>query len=150
MLRISDILTPERTLCSIAVQSKKKAIELIAETIANSVLSLQPQPVFDALIARERLGSTVLGQGVAIPHARLEQTEQVLGCFILLKESIDFDAEDHIPVDMLFSFIVPYNATQEQTDVLAYIAKIFESAAFLESIRTATNAQELYQTLNCM
>src|SRR5471030_541154 len=100
MIQIRDILTLDRTVSSAIVHSKKKAFEFIADTICLSVPTLTSHDIFDGLVERERLGSTAIGHGCALPHCRLKETEQALGCFVLLKQGIDFDSEDHLQVDM--------------------------------------------------
>ncbi len=150
MIHIRDILTLDRTLYSVVVNSKKKALELIADTIANSVLSVESHTIFDALIARERLGSTAIGHGIALPHARLEQIDQILGCFIFLKESIDFDAEDHIHVDMLFAFIVPQKSTIEHLELLTSIAHIFLQESTRKNLQLAASVKDLYERLQTL
>ena len=147
MQRIADILTLDRTLFSVPVQSKKKALELVADTISSSIPALRAHLIFDALIARERLGSTAIGHGIAIPHARLEPIDQTIGCFLLLKDSIDFDAQDHIPVDMLFALIVPFETTDEHLALLASLAQIFRQESVRASLRECKNVKDLFQTL---
>ncbi len=147
MIHIRDILTLDRTVSAAIVHSKKKALEFVADTISLSVPSLTGHDIFDGLVERERLGSTAIGHGCAIPHCRLNETEQALGCFVLLKKGIDFDAEDHIQVDMLFSLIVPMEAQEQHLELLATIARIFRQETFRRNLYQATNREELYQKL---
>lgn len=147
MLRISDILTPERTLYSVNLMSKKKAFEMIAEIFASSLPICRPHHIFDALIARERLGSTAIGHGVAMPHAILGETDQVLGCFLLLKESIDFEVQDHMFIDMIFSLIAPSNAREECIQLLNDLGQIFENDTIRKDLRQASSPLDLYEKL---
>lgn len=144
-IEIREILTLNRTLMSASVQSKKKALELIADTISLSVPSLRAHDIFDGLVERERLGSTAIGHGVAIPHCRLEETDKALGCFIILKEGIDFDAEDHLYVDMLFSLIVPIDAKEAHLELLAQIAKLLRHENNRLYFYQAQSQEDLYQ-----
>ncbi|MBN9288418.1 MAG: hypothetical protein BGO43_14240 [Gammaproteobacteria bacterium 39-13] len=145
MIELRDILTLDRIVFSATVQSKKKALELIADTISLSVPSLRTHDIFDGLVERERLGSTAIGHGVAIPHCRLNETDKALGCFILLKEGVDFDAEDHLKVDMLFSLIVPMDAQEVHLELLARIAKLLRHESNRSRFYEATSQEELYQ-----
>lgn len=147
MIKIIDLLTLERTLFLPIVQSKKKALELIADTISINIHSLRSNDIFDGLISRERLGSTAIGHGVALPHSRLHQIIQPLGCFILLKEGVDFDAEDKLPVDILFSLIVPIDEINAHLEILAVIAKLFSHEIFCTRIRNASSREALYNEL---
>lgn len=147
MIHIRDILTVDRTIPIATVNSKKKALELIADTFAMSVPRLNAHNIFDGLVERERLGSTSIGHGVAIPHCRLEETEQALGCFILLKEGIDFDAEDHLRVDLLFSLLVPMDAHEDHLELLATIAKAFRQESYRRNLYQASTSLELYERL---
>ena len=145
-LQVRDILSLERTVFSAPVNSKKKALEMIADTVALTVPSLRKHDIFDGLIARERLGSTAVGHGVALPHCRL-RTEEVIGCFILLKEGIDFDAQDGEPVDLLFALLVPLDADKSHLDLLALLAEIFRKEDFRSMLRKASSREELFQRL---
>lgn len=147
MLSISDILTPERTLYLVSGISKKKVFETIAETFSASLPVCRPHRIFDALIARERLGSTAIGHGVALPHTRLEETDQVLGCFVLLKESIDFEVQDHLFIDMLFSLVIPQETHAQYFELIDNIAKVFNHASNRRAFREATSSLDLYEKL---
>ncbi|MFI4937996.1 MAG: PTS sugar transporter subunit IIA [Candidatus Berkiellales bacterium] len=142
---MQTILTPERTLYSVRAHSKKKTFELIADTIANSVPSLRANHIFDALVARERLGNTNIGNGVAIPHAQIEQSEQIIGCFVLLKDPIDY-GDDHQSVDMLIALILPPSEGLH-LDLISSIAELFQHENFCENLRQATSALDLYEKL---
>lgn len=147
IMHIRDILSSERILFLVTAHSKKKALEMVAETIAGSITQLQAHAIFDGLIARERLGSTSIGHGIAIPHARLEGLKKAVGAFMLLKEGINFDAEDNINVDMIFTLLVPENANDEHLALLATIAKNFSADKFRQNLRQASSKEELFQRL---
>ncbi len=147
MIQLSDILTLDRTIYSAIANSKKKSLELIAQNFCLSVPSLNEHDIFDGLVERERLGSTAIGYGCAIPHCRVNETNQALACFIMLREGIDFDAEDHQQVNMLFSLIVPTDATEMHLELLATIARLFRQETFRRQLYQAKTRDELYQRL---
>lgn len=147
MVHINNILTLERTIYLATARSKKKSLELIADTFAESVPTLVAYDVFDKLIERERLGSTAIGHGVAIPHARLSQIEEPVGCFILLKEGIDFDAVDHHQIRMLFTLLVPVEAKDVHIELLATLAHLFSQDTFRKSLLNASSKDDLFKKL---
>lgn len=147
MIHIKDILTLNRTLYRVSVNSKKKAFEIIAESLAESVPSLSANVIFDKLIERERLGSTSIGHGVAIPHARLEEIDKPLGCFLFLKEGIDFDAEEHAQINMIFTLVVPKEAIDEHLELLSTLAYIFSQESFRKDLLQASSKEDLYSRL---
>ncbi len=144
MQPLDDILTPARTICHAPGSSKKKLLENIAQVIGADQVSLPPDDVFSQLIAREKLGSTALGQGIAIPHCRVGNCPHPLGTLVTLEEAIDFDAPDDQPVDLLFVLLVPEEAHQEHLDILAGIARLFSNAEFCARLRSASNSDELF------
>jgi len=91
---------------------------------------LVARPIFDSLIGRERLGSTGLGHGVALPHGRFNQSQRAVGAFVKLKKGVDFDAIDRQPVDLVFGLLVPDHYTDEHLKILAYLAEMFSDRAF--------------------
>ena len=109
---ISDILTPERILCHVRATSKKRVLEYFSKLLAQETSSLTSYDVFEGLLGRERLGSTAIGKGVAIPHARVDECNVTLAAFLQLEHGIDFDSIDHKPVDLLFALMVPENSTK--------------------------------------
>ncbi|RLA61440.1 MAG: PTS IIA-like nitrogen-regulatory protein PtsN [Gammaproteobacteria bacterium] len=144
MQSLSQILTPERTVCRAPVVSKKRLLETIARIISEDQLSLPYDAVLAHLIAREKLGSTGLGQGIAIPHCRASKCSHPLGALLTLADPIDFDAPDDEPVDLLFVLLVPEEAHQQHLDILADIARLFSQTEFCQRLRTAPDHQTLY------
>ena len=142
---LAQLLTPERTACQVPGLSKKRLFETIARIISEDQLSLPYELVFDQLFAREKLGSTGLGKGIAIPHCRVGNCTQPMGCLITLSESIDFDAPDNEPVDLVFALLVPDGAHQQHLDTLAGIARAFSQNDFCERLRGATDTASLFQ-----
>ncbi len=145
MQPLTDILTPARTVCHASGSSKKKLFETLAEIISNDQLSLPQDEVFDQLIAREKLGSTGLGNGIAIPHCRVGNCTKPLGTLVTLAEPIEFDAPDDAPVDLLFVLLVPEEAHQQHLDILAGIARLFSDTEFCSRLRAAGDSVELFR-----
>ena len=101
-MNMQSILSPELTFCNLPGGSKKRLLETSAELIAGKVDQINANQIYEALIAREQLGSTGLGEGIAIPHCRIPKLKETIGCLIKLETPIDFDAVDKKPVDLLF------------------------------------------------
>jgi PTS system nitrogen regulatory IIA component len=144
MNALSQILTPQRTVCCAPGISKKRLFETIANIVCDDQPSLPYDDVLDHLIAREKLGSTGLGDGIAIPHCRVAQCAEPLGTLLTLEEPIEFDAPDDKPVDLLFVLLVPEEAHQQHLDILAMIARLFNQEEFCQRLRAATDDRALY------
>ncbi len=146
-LTINTILAPELTLCRANGTSKKRILEFVAEQVSGQYPELDETRIFNNLIARERLGSTGIGQGIAIPHCRLDGCSRVVGALITLEEGVAFDAIDNLPVDLLFTLIVPKEATSEHLELLSQLAEKFNDRSFCDSLRACTTSDELYQRM---
>jgi len=146
-MKLEDILKPERTILGASGASKKKVLEYISETAVIDSPSLSDRDVFEILVARERLGSTGIGNGVAIPHGRLSNSDQIIALLVLLDEPIDFDAIDRQPVDLFFTLLVPEEDTEQYLKTLATLAQVFQSAEALDAIRSAEDSSQLYETM---
>lgn len=146
-ITIEAILSPELTQCGLPGSSKKKVLEHVAKLISAQFSQLEENTIFDNLIARERLGSTGIGQGIAIPHSRLEDCRHVIGCLFTLEKTIPFDAIDNEPVDLLFVLLVPEEATSEHLELLSQIAEKFNNPALCTRLRNSNTPDELYQTM---
>ena len=145
MLAVNDILTPARTVCLAPGSSKKKLFETIARIISDDQLSLPYDDVFAQLIGREKLGSTGLGQGIAIPHSRIGNCTHPLGTLVTLEEPIEFDAPDDKPVDVLFVLLVPEEANQQHLEILSGLARLFSQPQYCASLRGARDSADLFQ-----
>jgi PTS system nitrogen regulatory IIA component len=144
---ITDLITGERIVCDCEVASKKRAIEVLSELLAKGQADLTARPIFDSLIGRERLGSTGLGHGVALPHGRFNQSQHAVGAFVKLKKGVDFDAIDRQPVDLVFGLLVPDHYTDEHLKILAYLAEMFSDRAFCQQLRETDSDQMLFGLL---
>jgi PTS system nitrogen regulatory IIA component len=145
---ISDLLSPERIRCDVQSSSKKQLLELISEELARHSETFTKREMFESLCARERLGSTGLGNGVAIPHGRIKGSSHVEASFIRLRKPLAFDAIDGQPVDLLFCIAVPEDCGEDHLKLLAQIAEMFSDAEFLEELRKAEDAGTLMQLLS--
>lgn len=146
-MQISEIITPERILFDDSCTSKKAALEALAGLLARDVPDLTQLEVFDCLVSRERLGSTGLGHGVAIPHGRISNEGRTLGAFIRMRTPVDFDALDRQPVDILFALLVPEESTEEHLQILSSLAEKFSDTALLEKLRNEGSTTAIYELL---
>ncbi len=134
-MNLQDLLVAERVACrEPEITSKKRALEKISEMLAAAVPKASAEQVFDCLLARERLGSTGLGHGVALPHARLPEARGAIGALLCLENGIDFDSADGQPVGLLFGLLVPENSTQQHLEVLACLAGLFRDPQLCEQM----------------
>ncbi len=147
MIRLENILTPGRSLVNVPGGSKKRALEQIANLIAREIPDLEMQDVFEALIAREKLGSTVFGNGIAIPHCRLKGCDKPVSALMHLDAPIDFDAIDGAPVDLLFVLLVPEAATDAHLELLRQIASMLDRKDVRDKLRSASSNEALYQVV---
>jgi len=141
-------LKPELTLSKLKASSKKRALEKAAALISTSTPELDAEELFEQLIARERLGSTGIGKGVAIPHCRSNHVHKLTACLVTLNELVDFDAIDNNPVDILFVIVVPEAACNEHLETLASIAKLMDNAEHRNQLRHAATSSELFEKAN--
>lgn len=147
MTQLKDIVCPAHILVNVNVTSKKRALEVLAQTIVVDHDELDEQLIFDAFIERERLGSTGFGNGVAIPHCRIVSCKEPVVAILKLPSGIDFSAVDEQPVDILIALVVPEQATEEHLQLLKQIAELLSSTAIRTAIRQATIKDEIYQLI---
>lgn len=146
-MKIADLLTRERIRIDTDVGSKKRALEVLSEMLADDASDMPAGVIFNKLISRERLGSTGLGKGVALPHARLTHGGEPRGALIRLSHGIDFDAFDRQPVDLLFALVVPEHFTDEHLQILANLAELFSDQELCQQLRQAADTDAIYQRL---
>jgi PTS system nitrogen regulatory IIA component len=147
-MEVTSLLSPDRIVCQAQVASKKRALELLSQLIAQAQGVATQGEVFESLLSRERLGSTGLGHGVAIPHGRLSSLSQALCAFVQLTKPIDFDALDAQPVDLLFALLVPKEATEEHLKLLAQLAEMLRDEELRGRLRSAVSPEELKAQLD--
>jgi PTS system nitrogen regulatory IIA component len=146
MVNIGDILHRNCTSAEVVAGSRKKALEAASDLLAEHYSELSARALFDELMSRERLGSTGLGEGVAIPHCRIP-CKQIVGAFLKLEEPVDYDAIDDQPVDLLFVLAVPPLETTAHLEVLAALARVFESPESRRRLRAQNSDGALYEEL---
>lgn len=145
---ISDLLSPESIRLDVHGSSKKRLLEIISEELARDNDNLSAREIFESLCARERLGSTGLGHGVAIPHGRVKGNRPIRATFIRLKKPLAFDAIDGKPVDLLFAMTVPENCNEDHLKLLAHVAELFSDPDLLEALRAAESPGTMLQLLS--
>ncbi len=144
-MEVLSILSPRRVLCGVQGGSKKRTLETLARHIAEDIPTLSADDLFSSLVARERLGSTGIGHGIAIPHCRLANCTGTLGALITLQDPVDFDAIDGNPVDIIFALLVPDEANDEHLQILAGLAERLSQPEYLEALRGADSNQALFE-----
>jgi PTS system nitrogen regulatory IIA component len=143
-MQLEDILSPERCHCKVTWSSKRRILTNISEIIGDQFSSLEPEPIYDSLMAREQLGSTGLGKGIAIPHCRVASCTGIIGSLITLAEPVDYDAIDGRPVDILFVLIVPEQKSDDHIKTLAKLAELFSDEDLCFTLRQTQSNEDLY------
>jgi nitrogen PTS system EIIA component len=144
MSLVAKLLAPSHVLVDLPASSKKRLFEQAGLLFENND-GIARSLVFDSLFARERLGSTGLGQGVAIPHGRIKGLKEALGAFIRLAQPIAFDSPDGAPVTLVFVLLVPEKATEKHLQILSELAQMFSDRALREAMAAAPDAAALHQ-----
>lgn len=142
---IDSILTLERTVKSAPASSKKKVLEYLGSFIADHIPESSADEIYERLLNRERMGSTGIGEGIAIPHCRLKQCDKTVGVLLQLEKAIDFDSIDQQPVDLIFALLVPEEATDEHLKTLSMLAQKLSQPDYREALRNSPDSQNLYQ-----
>lgn len=143
MVTLDQILTPERVRIDVPAASRKRTLQVLGGIFAGADAAFSAQVVFDRLVARERLGSTGLGEGCALPHARVPGLGLPLAAFLRLGRGVDFDSPDHVPVDLVFALLVPEESTDEHLEILAAIARVLSDEQVRSSIRSAAEPAQI-------
>lgn len=146
-MHLLDLLTPARIHAQAHVTSKKRLLEQLAALLGEGGGSELERSLYESLCGRERLGSTGLGEGVAIPHGRSAAISNAVGAFVRLGEGIDFGAPDGQPVDLVFALAVPEHFTHQHLILLSQLAEMFGDAGFRQQLRDATDSHALHQLL---
>lgn len=143
-MSVAQLISAERVLTLSGLKSKKRVLQQLSQLIANHVDGLSEGQIFSSLIGREKLGTTALGHGVAIPHGRVPGLGIAIGAFLRLRGGgVDFDAPDELPVDLVFALLVPEAATETHLNLLAELAELFSDEAFCNRLREAGDDQLL-------
>ena len=148
-MHLIDLLAPARVRAGASATSKKRLLELTASILTQPAGDAELERlIYDNLSARERLGSTGLGKGVAIPHGRIAGLASPIGAFLQLSDALPFDAVDGQPVDLLFALVVPEHSNQQQLMLLSQLAEMFSDAGFCGRLRSARGDSELFAVLS--
>jgi len=146
-LSLGSIIEPSRVLCNVEARSKKHSLDILSELLATAVPDLSQGEVFDSLVHREKVGSTALDGGIAIPHGCIEGIDRVYGAFLKLSEPVDYDTVEGEPVDLLCGLLLPTDGRAECGQQLQEAAKLFLEPGFLEQLRSSTSSSGLFEML---
>ncbi|MCJ8319956.1 MAG: PTS sugar transporter subunit IIA [Colwellia sp.] len=143
-MKLQDILTLDSTCCCVPINSKKRILEKICSLAVNKIPDLDQHQLLDSLMEREKMGSTGIGNGIAIPHGRLNNTQQVIAVLITSEQAIDFDAIDNRSVDIFIALFVPEDSCDEHLSTLQSIAKLFSNKNNGKLIRKCRTNEQLF------
>lgn len=146
-MEIQAIVSLDRTECAVQCYSKKRILEIISEIAAKNNAEIDQATVLNSLLARERMGSTGIGNGIALPHGRLAGLDKVIAIVVTTKPAVDFDAIDNQPVDIFFALLVPEEQTEGHLQTLASIASKLSDKDTVKAIRRATTNDEIIAAL---
>ena len=145
-MEIADLVSVEGVVANLKAGSKKQALQELAQRAA-TVTGLHERAIFHTLLERERLGTTGVGVGIAIPHGRLANLDRLYGLFARLAEPIDFEAIDDQPVDLIFLLLAPESAGADHLKALARISRLLRDKAICEKLRGCDTADAIYALL---
>ncbi len=145
-MEFADLVSPEGVIANLKATSKKQALQELARRAAE-VVGLHERTVFDTLLERERLGSTGVGAGVAIPHGKLSGIESIFGLFARLASPIDFDAVDDEPVDLIFLLLAPASAGADHLKALARVSRLLRDKTLCNKLRDSSSAEAIHALL---
>jgi PTS system nitrogen regulatory IIA component len=143
---LSDLIEVSAVMPALKANSKKQLLQLMAEKAA-AVTGLTEREVFDTILQRERLGSTGVGNGIAIPHGKLPGIKKITGVFARLETPVDFEALDDQPVDLVFLLLAPEGAGADHLKALARVSRLLRDRGLVEKLRATENADALYALL---
>lgn len=146
-MQLSALVSPRSISGNLTANSKKRLLERMGELLHVDHPELDEHEAFHSLFERERLGSTGIGHGVALPHGRMKGIKEAVGAFAILQSEMDYDSIDQQPVRMAFALLVPEEANEEHLQILAQLAKLFDQEGLRQRLLQAQNDTELYQTL---
>jgi len=146
-MNLQEILTLDCTECAVPARSKKHILETICQLVANEIGENDSSILLDSLLNREKMGSTGIGNGIAIPHGRLKNSNKAIAVLLTTECAIDFDAIDDKPVDIFICLFVPQDRCQTHLDILQSIAKLFSERKIAKQVRRCTNKQSLFDLI---
>lgn len=145
-MEIAKLLTPQSVIAKLRATSKKQALQELAKRAAE-ITGQSERVIFSTLMKRERLGTTGVGNGIAIPHGKLSTLDQLYGIFARLEHPIPFDAIDDRPVDLIFLLLAPESAGADHLKALARVSRLLRDKAACEKLRGTDDAEALYALL---
>ena len=145
-MNIADLLAPDAVIPGLKAQSKKQLLQELASR-AHGLTRLSERRIFETLVERERLGTTGVGAGIAIPHGRMTEAKAITGIFARLDNAIDYEAVDSQPVDLVFMLLAPENAGADHLKALARVSRLLRNQQTCEKLRAASSAEALYAIL---
>jgi PTS system nitrogen regulatory IIA component len=143
---LTDLIAPDSIICPLRANSKKQVLQELANTAAE-LTGLDARDIFETILQRERLGSTGIGHGVAIPHGKLEGINRIFGIIARLSSPVDFEAVDEEPVSIVFLLLAPENAGADHLKALALVSRLVKDKSMLDKISYADNARSIYAIL---
>lgn len=146
-MQLSEILTSNCTSCDVAVTSKKRILEKICQLAALQITDIDQDELLASLLDREKMGSTGIGNGIAIPHGRLANANKVVAVLVTTEQAINFDAIDNRNVDIFIALFVPENSCEEHLNTLQNIAKLFSDKQVIKQVRKCNDDQALYNLI---
>lgn len=146
-MEIKDILSPDCTICAVPGTSKKRILELISEKAAERMQEIDQATILSSLVCREKMGSTGIGNGIALPHGRLSGLDKVMAFLVTCHPAIAFDAIDNQPVDIFFAILVPEDQAQGHLQTLATIATKLSDKEILKTLRSAADNETLFAAI---
>lgn len=144
-MQLSELLSPDCTKCAVEGASKKRLLETISQIVAPKLSGITRHDIFESLLNRERLGSTGIGLGIAIPHGRLPNANHPVAVLLTLDEPIEFDSIDNQPVDIIFALLVPESEHENHLQTLAAVARRMNDKDCTRALRQADSDKTLYQ-----
>ena len=145
-MEIAELLTHESVLPNLKVTSKKQALQELSKRVAKNY-DLAEREVFEVLLEREKLGSTGVGNGIAIPHGKMEDLDRPSGYFARLERPVDFEAIDERPVDLIFLLLAPEASGAEHLKALARVSRLMRNKSICKKLRGSNSAEALYSLL---
>jgi len=145
-MELGDLISPEAVVPTLAATSKKQVLQDLAEKAAD-LTGLHGRDIFETLLQRERLGSTAVGRGIAIPHGRVAALQRIVSVFARLEQPIDFEAPDEEPVDLIFLLLAPEHAGADHLKALARISRLLREPQSIERLRSSHDRATIYSVL---
>jgi PTS system nitrogen regulatory IIA component len=146
-MHLSDILTLDSTYCGLKVNSKKRILENICQLASSQVGDIETDQLLASLVEREKMGSTGIGNGIAIPHGRLSNSNKAVAVLVTTEQPIDFDAIDNREVDIFIALFVPENSCQEQLNTLQSFDRIFINKSMTKQVRKCNDSKVLFSLI---